>query len=95
MLDVQYVNSQRAEADSSGEDSDMQADLRVQPAPDVEESMEDAELDNHGQWSPLPLEPEDYEGELPVGEEEDAQAIADARDEVSSRRNAGVWGRVG
>lgn len=67
-----------------GEDSDVDKPRPVQVAPDIEENLEEAELENSGQWSPLPLEPEDYAGESPIPEEEDTQAVAAIREQVAS-----------
>lgn len=81
---MQYTISQRAPAETSGKDSDTDADLPMPVAPDISEELEDAELNNHGQWSPLPLEPEDYQGEIPLEEEQDSLAIADLREQVDA-----------
>ena len=79
---MQYVGAQKAasEADESGSDAE-----GINPAvlaPDIGQDQEVAELENGGQWSPLPLEPEDTEGEVAVPEEYDSLTIAAAREQV-------------
>ena len=54
-----------------------------QLAPSIEEDLGDAELDNRGQWSPLPLEPEEFEGETPIAEDDDAAALTEVRHQVT------------
>ena len=71
-----------SEGDSSESDTAEGIDA-PRLAPDIGQDVEMAELENGGQWSPLPLEPEDYQGEVAVPEEYDSQAIAAAREQVS------------
>ena len=79
---MQFVHNGHGQAEENGEDSDLGTEIPMQLAPDIEENTEQEDLNNRGQWSPLPLEAEDFAGELPVLEEEDAQALADMREQV-------------
>lgn len=81
-LDLQYVGTQRAASEADESDSDADGINPTDLAPDIGQDQEVAELENGGQWSPLPLEPEDYEGEVAVPEEYDSLAIAAAREQV-------------
>ena len=82
----QYVVAQTttSEANESGSNADGITPAHL--APNIGQDQEVAELENGGQWSPLPLEPEDYEGEVAVPEEYDSLALTAAREQVGSLR---------
>jgi hypothetical protein len=87
---MQYVfGSGAAVGESPGEEEQQDGVLPpVQPAPSIvaeeadEEEEEEGGVRPRGQWSPLPLEPEEYAGQLVVPEEEDAQEILALRQKV-------------
>lgn len=53
--------------------------------PDIEESREAEEATDAGQWSPEPLEPEDFAGQDVVPEEEDTARLQLLRKQVSAQ----------
>ncbi len=81
---LQYVGGQPPTSEVDESESDAEGLPAAELAPDIGQDVAVAELDNGGQWSPLPLEPEDYEGEVAIPEEYDSLAIAAAREQVQN-----------
>jgi len=76
---------------AAGEEGDDGTPPPAQPAPSILAVADDVEMEAEeeggerprGQWSPLPLEPEEYEGREVLAEEEDTQQIQALRQKVS------------
>lgn len=87
LVPLQFLFNGNGTSEEEGRELELERDTEPKSppplAPSIAEDLGEAELNNRGQWSPLPLEPEEYDGEEPIAEEDDAAATAAIRRQVS------------